>query len=147
MGANKALLRFGEGGATLIEVVRDRLLAAGFERPLVVTNSPEDYEFLGLETVCDSIPGAGPLAGILAGFEHPGCARLLVVACDMPLLNPALLKYMASLPGDYETVVPRWTSDTGKVRIEPLTRSTQGAALDLFASGWRQAIASHPCAV
>ena len=65
MGANKALMRLDEGGPTVIEMVVARLGEAGLHDPLLVTNSPEEYLFLGLESVRDDIEGAGALGGIL----------------------------------------------------------------------------------
>lgn len=50
-----------------------------------------DGEALLLE---DTLPDAGPLAGILAAFEaRPECAWL-VVACDLPLLDRATLEQL-----------------------------------------------------
>jgi len=120
VGLNKALLRLREDGPTLIEIVVGKLWEAGFSAPLLLTNSPLEYSFLGLETAADEVPGAGPLAGIVAGLEHSRHERMLVVACDMPLLNPPLLRFMASLPGGYEAIVPRWRDATGEARVEPL---------------------------
>jgi len=53
-------------------------------------------------------PGAGPLAGIQVGLrtaKHPWC---LVVACDMPFLNPDLLDYILSLAPGHDVVLPRY---------------------------------------
>src|SRR5438105_1342048 len=100
MGMDKALLRFRVGGPTLIEAVVERLAAAGFgsDSLLVVTNSPQNYAFLGLRVVSDDIQGAGPLGGVLTALAHSLHQRVLIVACDMPTLNPSLLRYMAQLP-------------------------------------------------
>lgn len=120
MGTNKALLRLGEHEPTMIECVVARLGEAGFRHPLIVTNSPEEYAFLGLEMVPDEVPGAGPLAGILSALTHSQSEHALVVACDMPLLNPALLAYMASIPAEYHALVPRWTDPLGQIRVESM---------------------------
>lgn len=120
MGANKALLRLTPGGPTVIEMVVAALNAAGFDAPLVVTNSAEEYAFLGLRCVPDEITGAGALGGILTALIHSeGANSTLVVACDMPLLNPALLQYMASIDNEYDALVPRWVG-AGETRLEPL---------------------------
>src|SRR5205814_447315 len=94
MGADKALLRARAGGPALIEVVVGRLREAGLGSVLVVTNSPEEYAFLGLPAVADEVPGAGPLGGILTGLVYSPFERVFVVGCDMPLLRPALIKYL-----------------------------------------------------
>ncbi len=120
MGTNKALLRLAPSGPTVIEAVIERLRNAGLSYPLLVTNTPDDYAFLGVESVPDDISGQGALGGILTALRHSGAARTLVVACDMPLLNPALLRFMASVPGPYDALVPRLALPDGTLRPEPL---------------------------
>jgi molybdopterin-guanine dinucleotide biosynthesis protein A len=119
MGGNKALLRLGSGGPTIIETVVTRLAQAGLHKPLLVANRPEEYDFLGLERMPDDIAGAGALGGILTALNHSRQSRVFVVACDMPLLNVALLKHMLAIRGDYDALVPRW-HDAEQVRVEPL---------------------------
>jgi molybdopterin-guanine dinucleotide biosynthesis protein A len=120
MGTNKALLRARPDGPTVVEEVVARLTDAGVHPNLLVTNTPHKYTFLNLPVVPDDIPGAGPLGGILTALHHSSSERVLVVACDMPLLNPHLIRYMLSLPGDYDALVPRWTNEAGDVAIETL---------------------------
>jgi molybdopterin-guanine dinucleotide biosynthesis protein A len=119
MGANKALLRLHEGGPTVVEMVVARLREAGLEAPLLVTKDAQEYRFLGLECVGDDVEGAGALGGILTALNHAESERVLVVACDMPLLNVELLRYMVSVTGKYDALVPRW-EDGGELRVEPL---------------------------
>jgi len=119
MGRNKALLSLEEGGPTIIEGVVARLAAAGLHHPIVVTNSPEEYNFLGLECVSDDILGAGALGGLLTALSHSEHERVLVVECDMPELNVELLRYMLAQQGDHDAIVPEW-NDGGRSRVEPL---------------------------
>jgi molybdenum cofactor guanylyltransferase len=120
MGSNKALLRPAPGGPTLVETVAARIAEAGLSSPLLVINTPEELAFLGLPMAPDEVTSAGPLGGILTALMRSGHARVLVVACDMPLLNPALLAYMASLPDTHDALVPRWTDPGGVQRFETL---------------------------
>jgi molybdopterin-guanine dinucleotide biosynthesis protein A len=120
MGTNKALLRLAPSGPAVIEEVLDRLRDAGHDNPLLVTNSPDEYAFLHLDSVPDDIPGAGALGGIMTAVRYSGASRTLVVACDMPLLSPALLRYIASVPGPYDALVPRLLQTDGTLRPEPL---------------------------
>lgn len=120
MGSNKALLRLHAGGPTLVESVVANLRAAGLEPGLLVANTPEEYDFVGLPTVRDVIEGVGPLGGILTALEYAEQPRIIVVACDMPALNPALIRYMVGLPDTYDAIVPRWTTGDGTERIETL---------------------------
>jgi molybdopterin-guanine dinucleotide biosynthesis protein A len=104
----------------MIEVVAERLAEAGLPPALLVTNKPEAYAFLGLPLLPDDIPGAGALGGIYTALNHSPAEGTLIVACDMPLLNPGLLRYMAALPGDPDLLIPRWHDTEGRVQVEPL---------------------------
>jgi molybdopterin-guanine dinucleotide biosynthesis protein A len=107
MGTNKALLRLTPGGPTLIEQVVDRLRPFG--PLLLVTNTPDAYAFLGLPMVPDALPGTGALGGLYSGLAAAEAGANFVVACDMPALQPALLRYMADQPRAYDVLIPRWT--------------------------------------
>ena len=87
---------------------------------LLVTNTPQEYSFLGLDIAPDEVQGAGPLGGILTGLVHSPYSRALFVACDMPLLNPALIGYLAALPDTGDVIIPRWTDEYGNERLETL---------------------------
>lgn len=120
MGTNKALLRAHAGGLMLIEIVAERLREADLAPTLLVTNTPEEYVFLGLPCVRDSVEDAGALGGILTALAHSAHLRTLIVACDMPLLSPALLRYMAVLADSSDAIVPRWRNENGLYHVEPL---------------------------
>jgi len=104
MGANKALLDFG--GEPLIQRL-SRRLQLWFEQVIVVTNTPEEYAFLGLPMVGDRIPGLGPLGGLEAGLTASRHARTFFVACDMPFVNEALVRHLVELAASYDIVVPK----------------------------------------
>jgi len=55
----------------------------------------------------DTYPGKGPLGGIYTGLATSDSLYNLVVACDMPFLNQALLRYMIQLSANFDLVVPR----------------------------------------
>ena len=65
--------------------------------------------------VTDIYPGKGPLGGIYTGLATSDSDYNLVVACDMPFLNQALLRYMIQLSANCDLVVPRWDG-----MVEPL---------------------------
>jgi molybdenum cofactor guanylyltransferase len=134
MGRNKALLRLDPAGPTLVEGVVAAVAARG---PIVlVTNTPEEYAFLGLPMVADAPEhaGAGPLAGLYSGLRASTAAYNLTLACDMPRLQPALLDVMAALPRDYDALVPRWTAPDGTEQIETLHAIYSKACLPAIAA-------------
>ena len=60
-----------------------------------------------LRIVTDAYPDKGPLAGIYTGLAASDSFYNLVVACDMPFLNYALLDYMLQISADFDLVIPR----------------------------------------
>ena len=114
------MLRLEETGQTLIETVIGKLREAGLEPGLVVANNPEEYRFLGLTVEKDIVPDCGPLGGILTALVVTQQPRVFVVACDMPLLCPPLIRYMATLPDEEDALVPRWIDDHQTRRVEAL---------------------------
>lgn len=117
MGQPKALLRVPNTGEPLLRHVIMRLAALPLEQVIVVVNDPNLVAAGGLtgrvQVVTDAETGRGPLAGLIAGLAI--CAEwALVVACDLPLINPALCRFLYSLaegagPGPaqvYEAIVP-----------------------------------------
>ena len=107
MGRPKALLPVGS--TTLIEAVIARLREACPEI-LIVTNTPELYRHLGVRTVPDALPGRQSLVGIFTAVLHVG-GPAFVCACDMPFLNPALVRHLASLAEGVDVVIPRHGGD------------------------------------
>lgn len=105
MGQNKALLSVTPGGPSIVEMVAARLAEVASET-LVVGSESEPYEFLGLRHVRDVYPNAGSLGGIYSGLQAASCPYALVVACDMPFLNADLLRYMVSVPKEYDVLIP-----------------------------------------
>lgn len=59
-----------------------------------------------LRTAVDVYPGTGPLGGIYTGLLAARADRCLVVACDMPLLTPALLRALLERSAACDVVMP-----------------------------------------
>ncbi len=105
MGTDKSFVLFQ--GRPLIEVVLERVAGLGAET-LLVTNNPPAYAHLGLPMFSDVLPDNGPLGGIYTAVLRAQNPYVLVVACDMPWLNPKLLTYQLDLRHAADIVVPRW---------------------------------------
>ncbi|ABR47206.1 Molybdopterin-guanine dinucleotide biosynthesis protein A-like protein [Alkaliphilus metalliredigens QYMF] len=94
MGQNKALLKLGE--RTMIEVIVENLKPL-FSEIIVVTNNSEQYPMLkGVRFAPDRIQMVekNSLIGLYTGLWEAKNDCIFVVACDMPLLNTALMQYM-----------------------------------------------------
>lgn len=103
MGSNKALLPYR--GGRFIDSIHRRL-AGMFEELLLVTNSPEQYDFLGCRMVPDLYPGMGALAGLHAALHHSVTPHIFAVACDMPYLNDDLIRALLARRHQADVVVP-----------------------------------------
>lgn len=102
-GSNKALAL--HQGDALVEGI-SRRLAALFPETLLITNTPEEYGFLGWPMAKDLYPGCGPLAGIHAALRTVSQPRIFVCGCDMPLVNPDLIRFLCELEGAHDIVLP-----------------------------------------
>lgn len=104
LGREKALEEIG--GRSLIERVIERLSLLGNEI-IVVTSSSDQLPDLGVKRVIDSYPGKGNLVGIYSGLKEVASSHGLVVGCDMPFLNVALLRHLIELSPGFDVVIPR----------------------------------------
>lgn len=68
---------------------------------------PQFIDYPKLRIVTDAYPDKGPLGGIYTGLAASDSFYNLVVACDMPFLNQALLDYMIQISANFDLVVPR----------------------------------------
>jgi molybdopterin-guanine dinucleotide biosynthesis protein A len=105
MGRDKSFVLYQ--GRPMIEVVRERVEVLG-EELIVITNNPGPYAYLQLPLYADQYAGCGPLAGIHTALKSASHDHVLIVACDMPLLNRSLLRYLISLRETADVIVPRW---------------------------------------
>lgn len=62
---------------------------------ILVTNTPNEYAFLNLPCVTDANPYAGPLAALLTIFEKTHYQQVVLLACDMPHLDPELIQALS----------------------------------------------------
>lgn len=102
MGTDKASISLG--GMTLLERAV-RTLREVADEVIIVGDRPS-YHGYGVRVEPDAFPGTGTLGGIATAIRVASHSRVLVVACDMPLLSPTLLRAMAELPEDDDVVVP-----------------------------------------
>ena len=83
-----------------------------FSSDIIIVTAAKQFlsQFIGypkLRIVTDAYPGKGPLGGIYTGLAASDSFYNLVVACDMPFLNQALLDYMIQISANFDLVVPR----------------------------------------
>ncbi|MEM9562193.1 MAG: molybdenum cofactor guanylyltransferase [Actinomycetota bacterium] len=92
-GSDKALAPFGS--STVGDRVVAALRGAGVDPVAAIGGTAGDR--LGLPTIADRRPGEGPLAGLATALAWVRTGWVVVVPCDLPLLEPAHVAALLSL--------------------------------------------------
>lgn len=112
MGRDKAFLKLD--GQPLIQIVLGRMLEVCSE-VLIVSGDVAPYTGLGVPVVRDRFPDVGVLGGLHAGLHAASHDLSLAVGCDMPFLNPDLLRAFAAWAAGVDVALLRRGED-----VEPL---------------------------
>lgn len=125
MGSDKRRLRlWGERGPTLLEHMVAQ--AARFSDDVIVAlNDPEAWSGLPARLVRDEVEWGGPLAGLAAGLAASRYEYALALACDMPLVQEALIDALLAYPRPYDALAPLRSDDgarapRNRLAAEPL---------------------------
>jgi len=103
MKSDKSLLPLY--GARFIDHIY-RVMHDLFEEVLIVSNSPELYADIDCRVVPDIYCAKGSLAGIHAGLVHARHERIFVVGCDMPFINPQVVRAICTGDRPEDVVIP-----------------------------------------
>jgi molybdopterin-guanine dinucleotide biosynthesis protein A len=143
MGKDKALMEFR--GELLIRRVIRRVSPLAQEC-FVISNKPEEFEFLGLPVMTDIIPGRGALGGLYTALQYASQRYVAVIACDMPFVAPHLLEAEVTLieKSKADAVVPK--SPDGFEPFHSIYRreSCLPAVLSALETGQRKMISWFP---
>jgi molybdopterin-guanine dinucleotide biosynthesis protein A len=105
MGRDKASLMW-DGKSLLARAVS---VVQAVTAITAIVGDPAIHSFHSIPVITDRIRGAGPLGGVEAALAWSPAPWNLIVACDMPALDPAVLKAIlhraASLP-ECDAVIP-----------------------------------------
>lgn len=121
IGLNKAFLEIG--GKRIIDRTVE-IYKKIFDEILIITNTPEDYQYLSpkflmgdpkLKIYTDLIPHRGSLGGIYTGLHYSKSDYAFFSACDMPFLNEKVIRHIIKGARDYDIIVPYF-----KHRLHPL---------------------------
>jgi len=116
LGRDKALETVD--GQSLLQRVVTQLSSFSSEIIIVTAKGksfPQFFRNPRFRIVADAYPGRGALVGLATGLAASRARYNLAVACDMPFLNQALLRYMLGLMAGFDLVVPRLAE-----MVEPL---------------------------
>lgn len=105
MGRDKAGLVL-PNGSTLIERQAAVLRSVGVTTLFASMRPDQAWSLPGVTCVRDEVADAGPLAGIAAGLRAAPAGLMIVLAVDMPAVEPAHLRRLIELTRPNRGVVP-----------------------------------------
>jgi molybdenum cofactor guanylyltransferase len=114
MGTDKALLPLPDKpDITFVEHLAS-LLASTCHEVLLVARDPiqaADYAPVkspNVRLLTDETPNIGPLMGLYSGLKaiHPSSTHALLVAVDMPFIQPTLISYLLAQPHNDALLIP-----------------------------------------
>lgn len=118
LGVDKSLLQIQK--KTMVEHVMENISDVVDEIIVVARDEEQGKAMISkigaVDIAYDSIPGYGPVVGILAGLKKARYEHVIALACDMPFVNSDVINLLFSLVKGCDAVVPRWPDG----RIEPL---------------------------
>jgi molybdopterin-guanine dinucleotide biosynthesis protein A len=103
-GINKATLDVG--GRRIIDRQLEALRQVTVEQ-LIVANDVSAFAGLGVRAVPDLVAGVGPMGGVFTALEHARSSRVIVLACDLPFVHEAFLRYLVARAREADVVLPR----------------------------------------
>jgi molybdopterin-guanine dinucleotide biosynthesis protein A len=140
MGKNKALLSLPANQAvTFIEHLVSLLERCCSEILIVARDqaNASDYRFPGVRVTFDETPGNGPLMGLYSGLSTVNTARALVVAVDLPCVQPALLTFLLSQPLSTDSLLVPLVHNVPQVLLAIYPRSALPIIKDQLLQGRR----------
>ena len=104
MGMNKAFVKLV--GKPLIQHVLDNIKHLDHAEIILITNNPDEYAHLTLPMYPDVIPDSGSLGGIYSALHYSKTSQTIMLACDMPFVNPHIIKLMLKQSQQADAIIP-----------------------------------------
>ncbi len=108
MGQDKRFLKID--GTSLIDRTVDALEEVFTSVVIALAEPLEHWNARGHRVVFDALPDCGSLGGLYTGLLTSPGPWIFAVACDMPFLNPAVIRYMACLDNGADIVAAKLAS-------------------------------------
>lgn len=104
MGQDKGLLDFG--GTPLVKYIYNQIKDQS-DDIFIVSNTPDQYKQFGLPVFQDVFMDIGALGGVHTVLSYTKTDFALILACDMPFVNPKVIDILLSYTTDFDVIVPR----------------------------------------
>jgi molybdenum cofactor guanylyltransferase len=139
-GVDKARLEIG--GATTLDRARAAVGEIAAEQ-ILIANEQEHGDLAGIRVIRDPEPHGGVLPALLAALDAAGRPRCLVVACDMPFLNPRLLGWLVDRLDGHDVVIPTIDGQLQPMHAAYRRDPCRAAIAAALARGDRRMISFH----
>jgi molybdenum cofactor guanylyltransferase len=136
MGEDKGALPFA--GVTMLEHVARTV--GNIASEVIVVSRVGQAAPPGVRVVHDPVADQGPLAGLAAGLAASTTDLNVVVACDMPLIRPAVLERLVAALGDHAICVAA-VDGRPSVLCGVYRKAVAAVAADLLRRGERRVTA------
>lgn len=111
MGEDKRFVLIGQ--RTLLER-SCAVLCEVFEQVYVVIAQDSPMLRAEVPVVRDLVPDCGSLGGLYTGLQLAQTQHIFLAACDMPFLNPNVIRHLVGLKDQADIVICQWAS-----RLQP----------------------------
>lgn len=111
MGEDKRFILVGQ--RTLFER-SCTVLSELFEEVCVVIAQDSPSLRAEVPVVRDLLPDCGSLGGLYTGLQRARTQHIFLAACDMPFLNPDVIRYLVRLKDQADIVISQWAN-----RLQP----------------------------
>lgn len=105
MGQDKRFMRVG--GESVFERTLSLLRVTFAENIVVLAEPIEMLDVQGCRVAYDLVPNTGSLGGLYTGLMSASRPRVFAVACDMPFLDPEVIRFMLSHDETADVIVAR----------------------------------------
>lgn len=105
MGEDKRFVLVGQ--RTLLER-SCHILSELFDQVCVVIAQDSPSLQVEVPVIRDRIPDCGSLGGLYTGLRWAKTQHIFLAACDMPFLNPDVIRHMVRLKDEADIVISRW---------------------------------------
>ena len=107
IGTDKALLKIN--GESVIEKIY-KLLTNIFSEIIIISNKPDDFQFLTTKVYKDIYPHFGPLSGIHSGLTNSMSEQNFFITCDMPLITEEVIRFIISNTNNADVTIAKSVS-------------------------------------
>ena len=134
MGSDKGLISLN--GASFISHIIE--VVTPLVKEIIIVSNKTDYDVFKLKRVADMVEDSGPLAGLYTGLYHSKTENNLVLSCDVPLINEAVLNKLIEGNNNESDIIQLQSHGKTMPLIAIYKKHCMHRCLDLLMKGERR---------